>query len=156
MNEKVLYQSLMWSAAAISTIAGLATVGLLIFTVTDGFWLLIPTILLAGLTIGAGAASVYFGQRFGGHEKVFSNPIEQEVLTRAQRRDLRQKRGELVMQRSLVEIENERDNIVHRQIEAANDPDKPPHQTRFGDEYEAAQVRALNPKGPYDWDPDRR
>jgi hypothetical protein len=38
------------------------------------------------------------------------------------------------MERSLVEIEHERDNIVHRQIEAANDPDKPPHRTRFGDD----------------------
>jgi hypothetical protein len=76
----------------------------------------------------------YFGERYSGHTKVFANEIEREVLNRKQRRELRNARGELVMQRSLVEIENERDNIVHRQIEASHDPNKPPHKTRFGDD----------------------
>lgn len=134
MDEKLIYAILMWCAAALAVIAGGATVVLLILTVTQGLHLILPTFLLALTTVGAGGGTVYFGQRIEGHEKVFSNQIEQEVLTNKQRRELRRKRGDLVMQRSLIEIENERDNIVHRQIEAASDPDKPPHHTRFGDE----------------------
>ena len=133
MNEKALYQSLMWAAAGVATLGGLGTVTLLVLSVISGWTLLLPTVLLAGVTFGAGVAANYFGHRFAGHEKVFSNPIEQEVLDRKQRAHLRTMRGGLVMQRALVEIEHERDNIIHRQIEAANDPDKPPHQTRFGD-----------------------
>lgn len=134
MNEKIIYAILMWAAAALAVIAGGATVVVLILTVTQGLHLILPTFLLAVLTIGAGIGAVLFGEKIEGHEKVFSNPIEQEVLTNRQRRELRRKRGELVMQRSLIEIEHEQDNIVHRQLEAANDPDKPPHRTRFGDD----------------------
>jgi hypothetical protein len=134
MNEKMIYAILMWASAALAAIAGVATVVVLIMTVTHGLILIIPTILLAAVTIGAGLGAVFYGQRLEGHEKVFANQIEQEVLTNRQRRELRHKRGELVMQRSLIEIENERDNITHRQLEAANDPDKPPHHTRFGDD----------------------
>ena len=35
------------------------------------------------------------------------------------------------MERALVEVEQERDNIVHRALETANDPDKPPHRTQW-------------------------
>jgi hypothetical protein len=134
MNEKLIYAILMWASAALAVIAGGATVVLLVLTVTQGLHLILPTFLLALVTVGAGLGGVFYGQRVEGHEKVFSNPIEQEVLSNSQRRELRRKRGELVMQRCLIEIENERDNIVHRQIEAASDPDKPPHKTRFGDD----------------------
>lgn len=133
MDEKIIYAILMWAAAALAVIAGGSTVVLLILTVTQGLHLLLPTFLLVAVTIGAGIGAVFYGQRMEGHEKVFSNPIEQEVLSNKQRRELRRKRGDLVMQRSLIEIENERDNIVHKQIEAASDPDKPPHRTRFGE-----------------------
>ena len=133
MDEQMLNRILMVSAAVLAVASALATATLLVLTAVVSMWLVVPTILLAAFTVGCGMAASYYGQRFTGHEKVFSNPIEQEVLNRRQRRELRSKRGELVMERSLVEIEHERDNIVHRQIEAANDPDKPPHQTRFGD-----------------------
>ncbi len=132
MNEETLYRVMAWAAVAMAAISAISTVILLILTVTRGFWLLIPTILLFAITVGCCAGTVYFGQRVSGHKKVFSNEIEQEVLSRRQRRELKNKRGGLVMQRALIEIENEQDNIVHRQIESANDPKKPPHQTRFG------------------------
>ena len=111
MDEKLIYAILMWAAAALAAIAGCATVILLIMTVTHGLILIIPTVLLGIVTVGAGGGAVFYGQRLEGHEKVFSNQIEQEVLSNKQRRELRRKRGELVMQRSLIEIENERDNI---------------------------------------------
>jgi hypothetical protein len=132
MNEETLYRVMAWASAALAAISAVGAVVLLILTVTKGFWLLIPTILLFAITVACCAGTIYFGQRVSGHKKVFSNEIEQEVLTRRQRRELKNKRGGLVMQRALIEIENEQDNIVHRQIEASHDPKKPPHRTRFG------------------------
>jgi hypothetical protein len=137
--DKVIYQVAMWASVVLACIAGLATVITLAEIAEYGVVLLIPATLLSITTVGCGFGIVYFGRRFTGHEKVFSNPIEQEVLTSKQRRELRQKRGGLVMQRALIEIENEQDNIVHRQLEAANDPEKPPHKTRFGDEQETEE-----------------
>jgi uncharacterized membrane protein len=134
MNENDMNRLMMWAGAALACISGLGTVLLLVMTITKGMWLIIPTVLLAVVTIGCGVAAAYFGERLSGHDKVFSNEMEREVLNRKQRRDLRNARGGLVMQRALNEIENERDNIIHRQIEAANDPKKPPHRTRFGDD----------------------
>jgi hypothetical protein len=134
--DKVIYQVAMWASVVLACIAGLATVITLAEIAEYGLLMLVPAGLLSIITVGSGFGIVYFGRRFTGHEKVFSNPIEQEVLTSKQRRELRQKRGELVMRRSLIEIENEKDNIVHRQLEAAGDPTKPPHRTRFGDERE--------------------
>jgi len=132
MDEQMMNRILMIAGAVVAIIAALATVTLLVLTAVESMWLIIPTLLLAVVTIGSGMAASYYGERHSGHAKVFSNAVEREVLTRKQRRELRHARGGLVMQRSLVEIENERDNIIHRQIEASNDPDKPPHQTRFG------------------------
>jgi len=146
MNEKDVYRVLMWALAAVTVIAGLGAVGVLIYAAGEG-WSKVPlAILLGAAAVGGGAGVTYFASRVKGHEKVFSNPIEQEVLNNRQRRELRLKRGELVMQRSLIEIENERDNIIHREIEAANDPNKPPHQTRFGDdEVHRPEVRGRIP-----------
>jgi hypothetical protein len=133
VDEKDIYRIMMWASVALAVISGLGAVLLLVLTVSDGLRLIFPTLLLAAITVASGGAVVYFGQRMTGYSKVFSNAIEQEVLSRKQRRDLRQARGDLVMQRALNEVENERDNIIHRQIEASHDPDKPPHQTRFSD-----------------------
>jgi len=132
MNEQDMNRLMMLGGAALAIIGALATVTLLVLSVTHGLWVILPTLLTAVFTVGCGWAASYYGQRFNGHEKVFSNAVEREVLTRKQRRELRNARGGLVMERSLIEIEHERDNIVHRQIEAANDPNKPPHKTRFG------------------------
>jgi hypothetical protein len=134
MDEQMLNRIMMIAAAVVAIASALATATLLVLTAVQSMWLIIPTILLAVFTVACGFASSLYGERLTGHAKVFANPIEQEVLNRRQRRELRNKRGELVMERSLVEIEQERDNIVHRQIEAANDPTKPPHRTRFGDD----------------------
>jgi len=132
--DKAVYQVMMWASVVLCCIAGLATVVMLSEIAEYGVLLLIPAVLLSAVSIGSGFGIVYFGRRYVGHEQVFSNPIEQEVLTSKQRRELRQRRGGLVMQRALIELDNEQDNIVHKQIEAANDPDKPPHKTRFGDD----------------------
>jgi hypothetical protein len=133
MNEQTMHRALMIAGAALAIISASGAVLLLILTFTNGLWLIIPTVLLAIATVACGWVASYFGERYSGHTKVFTNEIEREVLNRKQRKELRTARGDLVMQRSLVEIENERDNIVHRQIEASHDPNKPPHKTRFGD-----------------------
>lgn len=76
---------------------------------------------------------------------------EEKVLTWRQRRDLARARGSVVMEKALIEVEHERQNIVHREIEAANDPDKPPHQTQWTSEDEN-KVRRLERPGYYDKD----
>lgn len=130
MNEELMYRIMAITAMVVTACSAIATVVLLCLTVTDGMTLLIPTVLLALCTVGAGLATAYYGERLGGAKKVFdTGGVEREVLTLRQRRELRRARGGLVMQRALVDIENERDNIIHREIEAAEDPDKPPHQT---------------------------
>lgn len=130
MNELV-QKIMMIALMVVSGIAALATVGLIIAILTDTKWAVIPAILMAAVSVGSGVGAAYFAED-DDDKKVFNNQIEREVLNRKQRSELKRKRGELVMQRSLVEIEHERDNIVHRQLEASNDPDKPPHDTRFG------------------------
>jgi hypothetical protein len=133
MNEQTMHRALMIAGAALAIVSASGAVLMLILTFERGLWLVIPTVLLAIATVACGWVASYFGERYSGHTKVFTNEIEREVLNRKQRKELRTARGDLVMQRSLVEIENERDNIVHRQIEASHDPNKPPHKTRFGD-----------------------
>jgi hypothetical protein len=134
VNERDMYKVMMWAGAVLAIISALIAVVLLAAAFSEGWSLLIPAILLGAIAVGSGGVAATFGQKVSGQRKVFSNEIEQEVLTRKQRRNLKVARGDLVMQRALIEIQNEQDNIVHRQIEAANDPAKPPHKTRFGDD----------------------
>lgn len=129
MNEALMHKIMMIASMTVTGLAAVGAVLLLVLTTTEGMALIFPCLLLAGITVGAGWATIYFGHRTTGQDRVFPNEVEREVLTRKQRRELRYARGGLVMQRALVDIENERDNIIHRQIEAADDPDKPPHQT---------------------------
>lgn len=142
MNEDLMHKIMMIASMTVTCLAAIGAVLLLVLTTTEGMGLLLPTILLAGITVGAGWATIYFGHRTTGQDKVFPNEVEREVLTRKQRRELRHARGGLVMQRALVDIDNERDNIIHRQIEAADDPDKPPHRT----------VLSPEPMQYQDWD----
>jgi hypothetical protein len=134
VNERDMYKVMMWAGAVLAILSAATTIVLLALAFSEGWSLLIPAILLGLIGVGSGGVAAHFGQRVSGQRKVFSNEIEQEVLNRKQRRDLKVARGDLVMQRALIEIQNEQDNIVHRQIEAANDPAKPPHKTRFGDD----------------------
>lgn len=129
-----MYKIMMWASAVLAIIASVAAITLAILIVSQGWFMLVPALLLAAVAVTGGCTANYFGQRVSGQRKVFSNEIEQEVLNRKQRRELKLARGALVMQRALVEINNEQDNIVHKQLEAANDPAKPPHRTRFGDD----------------------
>lgn len=135
MNDRTIYVILMWAAASLAVIAGASAVVVLILTITVGLKLLIPTILLVIVSVGCAMGATELADEVGDKEKkILSSDLEREVLTRGQQRELRRKRGEVVMQKALIEVENERDNIVHRQIEASKDPTKPPHQTRFGTE----------------------
>jgi hypothetical protein len=129
MNEELMHRVMMIAAMTVTICAALGAVTLLVLTATEGMRLLLPCLFLIAVTAGAGWATTYYGHRTTGVKRVFPNEVEREVLTWRQRRELRGARGGLVMQRALVDIENERDNIIHRQIEAAEDPDKPPHPT---------------------------
>lgn len=131
MNAELLNRilALTWMIGAI--LCGAATIGLVILMAFQPSMILLGvTALMVILTIAFGVAMVGFGNQLEGRT-VFTNAAEREVLSVRQRRELRKARGEVVMERALIDVEHERQNIVHRQIEAANDPDKPPHQTAW-------------------------
>jgi len=141
MNEEQMNRLLMIAGATAAVCAGLGTIGLLIVAALDFTWaLLFCTVLLGAATVGFGAATSHYGSKVTGHPLIFTNEAEREVLTAKQRRELRRVRGEVVMERALIEVEHERDNITHRQIEAADDPSKPPYETRWTQAQEAAQL----------------
>jgi len=132
MNEELMHRIMMFAGMVLAILAGLGSIVLLAETAMDfSMATLFATVLMAGASIGFGWGAVYFGGRTTGQIKVFSADIEREVLNPKQRRDLKRARGEVVMERALVDIENERQNIVHKQIESSNDPAKPPHVTSF-------------------------
>lgn len=134
MNEQHVYRVMMVAFLSMAVASGIGTLVLLALLATEGFRMLVPMILLAIIALVCCGVVAFFGEHYKERRKVFANEIEQEVLNRRQRQELREARGRVVMQRALQEIQKEEENIVHRQIEAANDPEKPPHETRFGDD----------------------
>lgn len=96
---------------------------------TDGM-ALTAAFIVSLLGVGAGIGA-WFLTRPDQVVNGVSSIAEKELLNHKQRRELRKARGEVVMEKALIDVEHERQNIVHRQLEAANDPDKPPHQTSF-------------------------
>lgn len=146
MNEDQMNRLLMIAGACLTIIAAVGTIMLLAMCATDfTVPLAIGTPVMALFAIGFGWTTVFFGQKVTGHPLVFTNEAEREVLNNAQRRELRKKRGEIVLERALIEIEHERDNMTHRALEAANDDTKPPHETQW-----TSKVEQINRRK--DWD----
>lgn len=138
MNEEMLYRWLMISAAVLAVLCGLGAVALIVLCALTWSWgVLLCSILMTSGAIGAGYITVLFSTKTT-VPKVFNNQDEREVLTMKQRKELRRARGEVVMERAMIEVQHERDNIVHRLELDASDPDIPPHVTRWTD-----NVRAL-------------
>lgn len=124
---------LMQAAAAISVLAGLAAVGAVVYSVVSFAWAtVLGSFFLVGLSIGAGFAASHFGREVD--PVVFNNAAEREVLNRKQRQSLRKARGDVVMEKAMIEIEHERANVVHNLELDAADPNKPPFQTQFSPE----------------------
>ncbi len=148
MSEEDMYRWLMISAAVLAVLCGLGAVGLVILcAVGFSIGVLVCALLMAGGAVGCGYYTVYFSQKTT-TPKVFNNQDEREVLTNKQRKILKEARGEVVMERAMIEVEHERENIVHRlQLDSA-DPDKPPHETQWSDGVRNAitgRVRSLRP-----------
>ncbi len=140
MNEEVLYRWLMISAACLAVLCGLGAVSLVVLCALTWSWgVLLCSILMTAGAIGAGYVTVMFSAKTT-VPKVFNNQDEKEVLNMKQRKELRKARGEVVMEKALIEVQHERDNIVHKQMEDANNPALPPHETRWTSQTE----RALN------------
>jgi hypothetical protein len=132
MNEDALNKYMMVGAMCLAGLSGLGTVALLIATAAEYSWIfLTTTVLLGAATVGFSFAASFYGSKIADDKQVFSNQVEREVLNAKQRKILKGERGEVVMERALAEIRNERENIAHREIEAAGDPEKPPHLTRW-------------------------
>jgi membrane protein implicated in regulation of membrane protease activity len=134
MNEEDMYRWLMITAAVLAALCGLGAVGLIILCAAGFSWgVLLCSILLTGGAIGSGYTTVYFSTKTT-VPKVFNNQDEREVLTNKQRKILKTARGEVVMERAMIEVEHERENIIHNLELTAADPDKPPHVTRWSEE----------------------
>ena len=131
MNEEVLYRWLMISAAVIAVLCGLGAVALLVLCVISWSWgVLLCSFLMAACAIGAGFVTVMFSTKTT-VPKVFNNQDEKEVLTMKQRKELRKARGEVVMEKAMIEVQHERENIVHKQMTDADNPELPPYATRW-------------------------
>lgn len=131
MNEESLYRWLMISAAVLAVLCGLGAVALVVLCAVTWSWgVLLCAILMAAGAVGAGYITVMFAARTT-VPKVFNNQDEKEVLNMKQRKELRRVRGEVVMEKAMIEVEHERQNIVHKQIEESQDPTLPPYQTRW-------------------------
>jgi membrane protein implicated in regulation of membrane protease activity len=134
MDEQMMNRVMMIAGAAMTVISAIVALGLVIWSVISSLWILIPAVLVAVFAVLCAMATSYYTEKIGGkRNKVLSTVMEQEVLTRKQQAQLRAARGEVVMERALAEVENERDNIAHRAIQASHDEAKPPHKTRFGE-----------------------
>ncbi len=148
MNEEVLYRWLMISAAVLAVLCGLGAVALVVLCAIGFSWgVLLCSLLLTGGAVSAGYVTVYFSTKTT-VPKVFNNQDEREVLNMKQRKELRKARGEVVMERAMIEVQHERENIIHNLELTAADPDKPPHQTRWSMPDKVRQLRA--PKQPYE------
>jgi hypothetical protein len=132
MDEEMMNKIMSIACITLACIAGVGIVINMIVLANAfslGALLSVPILAVVG---GAGTyGAITFGRRIDGYTEVFSNAGEKEVLSWKQRQELRKARGSVVMERALVEIEHEHQNIVHRQITAANDEDKPPHKTQW-------------------------
>lgn len=132
MNEEQMNRLMTIIAVVLAGLCGLGAAGLIVAAAVQfSFAALFGAFMLAGVAITSGWAASYYGHKVTGHPLVFTNEAEREVLNNKQRRELRRARGEVVMERALIEVEHERQNITHRQIEASHDPDKPPHETQW-------------------------
>lgn len=134
MDEQMMNRVMMIASATLAILSAVVALGLVIWSVLHSLWILIPAILVAGFAVLCVlACSVYTQKLSGRGRKVLSTVMEQEVLTRKQQAKLRAARGEVVMERALAEVDQERENITHRAIESSHDSTKPPHKTRFGE-----------------------
>lgn len=138
MTEEQLYRWLMITTATLAALCGLCAVGLVILCATDfSLGVLLCALLMAGGAIGSGYATVFFSQKTT-VPKVFANADEKEVLNNKQRKALKIARGEVVMERAMIEVQHERENIIHNLELTAADPEKPPHKTRWSSMTESA------------------
>lgn len=142
MDEEDLFRWLSISCAVGAALCGLGAVGLLIMCATAfSLGTLIGAVGLVGGTITCAYYTVAFNARTTA-PKVFNNQDEKEVLTPKQRKELKRARGEVVMEKAMIEVEHERANIVHNLSIEASDPDKPPHKTRWTGDETVRELRA--------------
>jgi len=152
MNEETLYRWLMISAACLAAMCGLGAVALVVLCAAGFSWgVLLCALLLATGAIGAGYVTVLFSTKTT-VPKVFNNQDEREVLTMKQRKELRRARGEVVMEKAMIEVQHERENIIHNLELTAADPDKPPHETRWSMPDKIRQIRGPRKDG-VEWEP---
>jgi hypothetical protein len=115
-------------------IGALCTVGLIIATALAFTWaLLVGSVLMAIITIALACAAVALMDELEKKStpSVFGTNAEQELLTNKQKKTLKAARGEVLMDLAMLDVEREKENILHRQTMEAGDMAVPPHKTSF-------------------------
>jgi len=132
MSEELMYRIMMVAGLVLAGIAGVATIGLVIqASVEFSIALAFGAACMALGTVGFGWSAVYAGRRVTGHNKVFENAAEREVLTPKQRHELRRARGSVVMNRALQEINDEQDKLINKALNPPEEVHQPePYQQR--------------------------
>lgn len=142
MNRAEVIRLLTWLSLGLAAVFGVITILLFILAavLTDGMEL--GTALFAALITGGLGAGAWFLAHYDQNDGV-GTIAEQQLLNEKQRRELRKARGAVLMEKALIDVEQERANIVHKLQEDANDPDKPPYLTSFE---QTAQLQSQSSK----------
>lgn len=116
-----LSKSLMWSLYVLAVMFGLLTVaGLIVLVVDFRGNVLLATILSA---VGTAAAAEAASKQNKEPSELSRYDAEQKMLTKEQRRRLKQARGGLLFDKGMAEVEYEQDQLTRRQIERAKKDD---------------------------------
>jgi hypothetical protein len=145
VNEQDLNKTLMVSTAVLAGIAGLGAVGVLIYAATAfTVGILIVFVLLSLCTIASAMASSFYGARVSDGRGGYSlfTKAEQQLLGWRDRRTLKIKRGELLMRTQLINIQQESENLDHKLMLDASDPNKPPYETTLSFVEDVPKVEA--------------
>lgn len=130
--NRLLTQIAMWLGLSLGIITLIA---FLVATIKGSADTLGVALLGSVFTGGLGIGAWFLARSNRDDNRGIGSVAEQQLLTPKQKRELRKARGAVIMEKALIDVEHERQNIVHNQIEAANDPDKPPHVTSFSEEF---------------------
>lgn len=153
MNREQVLRALL-ILSIVSTVAfGALTVLMFLAAGITGSGMVLGTALFTTVVAGGSGIGAWALSQLDSNDGVGS-VAEQQLLTSKQQRELRRARGEVVMEKALIEVEHERQNIVHQMTQDANDPSTPPYLTGFEQKVEhqlqsAKVVRLKKLKGDY-------
>lgn len=126
-NQRVV----MWVAWSLCIACALSAVGLIIGMAISFSWpLLTGVILLAVCAVVAGCTADYYMEE-PDKDSIFGSTAEDEILSKNQKKVLREARAEVLLELAMTDVEQEKANIEHRKMQDSNDMSAPPYDTSF-------------------------